>query len=169
MSILHHIESKLFTRESIINQVHVWRFKDKKIVFTNGCFDILHLGHIEYLAHAADLGQELIIGLNSDQSVARIKGPGRPVNPEKARAMLLGALSMVSAVVLFDEDTPYNLIRSIRPDILVKGSDYTVEQIAGHDIVLAEGGKVVTIPLTPGFSTTSLISKIDPSSSSPSF
>jgi len=131
-----------------------------KIVFTNGCFDLLHLGHIEYLSRAADLGNELIIGLNSDLSVKRIKGPERPINPEQARAALLASLSCVSAIVVFDEDTPYNLICTIKPDILVKGADYKIDEIAGYDVVLAAGGQVITIPFTEGYSSSLLIDKI---------
>ena len=160
MGKLDLISSKIYTLENIRRQCMIWRFKEQKIVFTNGCFDILHLGHIEYLAKASELGQVLVIGLNSDLSVRKIKGEHRPINPEYARAMLLASLSFVSAVVLFDEDTPYELIKNIQPDILVKGNDYKVEDIAGHDIVLANGGKVITIELTQGFSTTGIEERI---------
>jgi D-glycero-beta-D-manno-heptose 1-phosphate adenylyltransferase len=154
------INNKIFTREKITNQCHVWRFKEKQIVFTNGCFDILHRGHIDYLSKAADFGDVLVVGLNSDASVKRLKGANRPINNEEARSVILASLSFVDAVVLFDEDTPYELIKAIDPDILVKGADYGIEEIAGHDIVQAKGGKVVTIPLTEGFSTTGLIEKL---------
>jgi rfaE bifunctional protein nucleotidyltransferase chain/domain len=130
------------------------------VVFTNGCFDILHLGHIEYLAKAAMLGNILVIGINSDSSVQKIKGKSRPINDERSRSMVLASLEFVTNVVLFDEETPYELIKTIQPDILVKGKDYTVEQIVGHDIVLAKGGKVETIELTPGYSTTAIEQKI---------
>lgn len=160
MEKLEWIKSKIFTRDQIRNQRNVWRFKDRKVVFTNGCFDILHLGHIEYLSKAADLGDVLVIGLNSDRSVKALKGPGRPVTNEHARAVLVAALSMVTTVVLFDEETPYDLIELVQPDVLVKGADYRIEEIAGHDIVLALGGEVVTIPLTEGYSTTELIARI---------
>ena len=160
MERLKTIRAKIFTQEAIRNQCAVWRFKDQKIVFTNGCFDILHLGHIEYLARAADLGGVLVIGLNSDASVKKLKGLDRPLNNEGARAMILASLFFVSGVVLFDEETPYNLIERIKPDILVKGADYKVEEIAGHDIVLNNGGRIETIELTKGYSTTSLIQKI---------
>lgn len=160
MERLKVIREKISSWESIVRQRNVWRFQDKKIVFTNGCFDILHLGHIEYLSRAADLGNVLIVGLNSDLSVQKLKGLDRPLINEGARAMLLASLSFVSAVVLFDEDTPYDLINLIQPDILVKGGDYKVEEIAGHDIVLARGGKIETIELTKGYSTTALISRI---------
>jgi D-glycero-beta-D-manno-heptose 1-phosphate adenylyltransferase len=135
-----------------------WRFRDYRIVFTNGCFDLIHLGHIDYLAKAADLGDILVIGLNSDASTRRLKGPTRPINDEHARALVLAAMSFVTSVVLFDEDTPYNLIRTIQPDILVKGADYKPEDIVGYDIVTAKGGKVVTIDYLSGYST-SLIEK----------
>ncbi|MBK6966628.1 MAG: D-glycero-beta-D-manno-heptose 1-phosphate adenylyltransferase [Bacteroidales bacterium] len=135
-----------------------WRFRDYKIVFTNGCFDLIHLGHIDYLAKAADLGDILVIGLNTDASTRRLKGPTRPINDEHARALVLASMSFVSTVVLFDEDTPYSLIKTIQPDILVKGADYKPEEIVGYDIVTAKGGKVVTIDYLPGYST-SLIEK----------
>lgn len=160
MEQLNIIQSKIFTRERIVRQANIWRFKEQKIVFTNGCFDILHLGHIEYLSKAADLGDVLVIGLNTDSSVTKLKGDDRPLNNEHARAMILASLSFVTAVVLFDEDTPENLIRLIQPDVLAKGADYKVEEIAGHEIVLARGGKIETIELTQGYSTTSMIDKI---------
>ncbi|MBS4058236.1 MAG: D-glycero-beta-D-manno-heptose 1-phosphate adenylyltransferase [Bacteroidetes bacterium] len=138
-----------------------WRFLNKKIVFTNGCFDILHLGHVDYLSKAADLGNILIIGLNTDASVSRIKGPSRPVNDEHARAMLLASLHCVSLVVYFDEPTPYELIRFVQPDVLVKGKDYVATEVVGYDIVTAKGGTVETIDLVEGYSTTSLIEKIN--------
>jgi D-glycero-beta-D-manno-heptose 1-phosphate adenylyltransferase len=156
MGTLDLIASKIFTWESISRQCAIWRFKDQKVVFTNGCFDLLHLGHIEYLAKASELGNVLIIGLNSDISVRKIKGPYRPYNNEHARAMVLASLSFVNAVVLFNEETPYELIRAVQPDILVKGKDYKIEDIAGNDIVLANGGQIITIELTPGYSTTGI-------------
>ncbi len=160
MERLKTIRSKIYSWEGIARQTNIWRFQEKKIVFTNGCFDILHLGHIEYLSRAADLGNILIIGLNSDPSVQKLKGFDRPLINEGARAMLLASLSFVSAVVLFDEDTPYKLIELIQPDVLVKGADYKVEEIAGYDIVLGRGGKIETIELTKGYSTTSLLHRI---------
>ena len=164
MEKVEQIKSKLFTREQIRNQCNVWRFKEKKIVFTNGCFDLLHLGHIEYLSKAADSGDVLVIGLNSDSSVRALKGPGRPITDEHARAMILASLSFVTAVVLFDEETPYELIATMQPDVLVKGADYKTEEIAGHDIVLARGGEVVTVPMTKGYSTSDIIAKLRDSS-----
>lgn len=137
-----------------------WKFRDFKIVFTNGCFDILHLGHVDYLSKAADFGKILIIGLNTDNSVKKIKGNGRPLNNEKARAILLASLGFVNAVVLFDEDTPYDLIKIIRPDILVKGGDYEPEKIVGCDIIKETGGEIITVDIQKGYSTSLLIEKI---------
>ena len=160
MKKIEFISSKILDREQLRRACVVWNFKDRKVVFTNGCFDILHLGHIEYLAKAAELGDVLVIGMNSDSSVHRIKGESRPINDEHSRSMVLASLEFVTAVVLFDEETPYELIKTIQPDILVKGKDYKIEEIAGHDIVLAKGGKVETIKLTPGYSTTAIEQKI---------
>ncbi len=137
-----------------------WKRELKKVVFTNGCFDILHLGHVDYLAKAAKLGDILFVGLNSDDSVKRIKGPGRPVQDEKSRTMILASLQFVDYVMLFDEDTPYQLISEVGPDILVKGSDYSPEDIVGYDIVTGKGGKVVTIDFLPGYSSSRVIEKI---------
>ena len=160
MKKLEFISSKILDREQLRRACAVWKFKDMKVVFTNGCFDILHLGHIEYLAKAANLGDVLVIGLNTDLSVHRIKGESRPINDEHSRSMVLASLDFVTAVVLFDEETPYELIKTIQPDILVKGRDYKIKEIIGHDIVLAKGGKVKTIELTPGYSTTGIEQKI---------
>ena len=160
MKKLEFISSKILDREQLRRACAVWKFKDMKVVFTNGCFDILHLGHIEYLAKAANLGDVLVIGLNTDLSVHRIKGESRPINDENSRSMVLASLNFVTAVVLFDEETPYELIKTIQPDILVKGRDYKIKEIVGHDIVLARGGKVKTIELTPGYSTSGIEQKI---------
>ncbi len=154
------IKSKIFTWKELKFQLEVWRFLSEKIVFTNGCFDIIHLGHIEYLAKAADFGNILIIGLNTDDSVKRIKGDNRPIYDQGAREMTIAALHFVDAVVLFDEDTPYELIKLVQPDVLVKGGDYGEEDIVGADIVRKNGGEVVTIDLVPGYSTTEAIDKI---------
>lgn len=154
------IQNKILSADELQRHLTLWRFKGKKIVFTNGCFDILHLGHIDYLMKSADAGDVLIIGLNTDASVRKLKGEGRPVNNEQARALILASLVFVNAVVLFDDDTPYNLIQKIQPDVLVKGSDYKIEEIAGYDIVLAKGGKVITVDLLAGYSTTGLIEKL---------
>jgi rfaE bifunctional protein nucleotidyltransferase chain/domain len=138
----------------------IWKFQGKKIVFTNGCFDILHLGHIYYLSKAKDLGDLLIIGLNTDESVHRIKGGNRPIQDEISRAMVLASLGFVDFVVFFGEDTPYNLIKITQPDILVKGADYKPEDIVGYDIVKNKGGEIVTIEYLPGYSTTGIEAKI---------
>jgi rfaE bifunctional protein nucleotidyltransferase chain/domain len=154
------IKSKIIDRHILKGKLAYWNFLEKKIVFTNGCFDIIHRGHIEYLAKAADLGDILIIGLNSDKSVTSIKGPERPVQDEITRALILASLSFVEAVILFDEPTPINLINLIVPHILVKGSDYKPEEIVGYDTVVNNGGKVVTINYIEGFSTSSIINKL---------
>ena len=161
MDFLPYIEKKIaYTVEEASNTISMWRFKNDKIVFTNGCFDILHKGHIEYLAKAASLGTKLIIGLNTDNSVKRLKGASRPVNDEKARALLLASLVFVDEVILFDTDTPYDLINKIQPDVLVKGGDYKPEDIVGYDIVKAKGGEVVTLDFIKGYSTTSVIERM---------
>ena len=160
MKHLEKIYDKILDDKSLDKKLNLWREEGKSIVFSKGCFDIFHRGHVEYLSKAADLGDKLIIGLNTDDSVKRLKGPSRPVNDEKARAILLAALEFVDAVVFFEEDTPYNLIRRIQPDVLVKGKDYKVEDIVGYEIVTAKGGKVETIELVDGFSTTKTIEKM---------
>ncbi|HXC05558.1 MAG TPA: D-glycero-beta-D-manno-heptose 1-phosphate adenylyltransferase [Bacteroidia bacterium] len=155
------IQKRIFTAERLAPQLLTWRFHSQKIVFTNGCFDILHRGHIDYLSKAADCGNILIIGLNSDASTKKLnKGASRPIQDETSRALILASLHFVSAVVLFDEDTPYELIKLIQPDVLVKGADYKIEQIAGHDIVQAKGGEVKLIPFLEGFSTSGIEQKI---------
>ncbi|HPW65544.1 MAG TPA: D-glycero-beta-D-manno-heptose 1-phosphate adenylyltransferase [Salinivirgaceae bacterium] len=160
MNNLDLIISKLHTVESIQRVLAYWRFKNHKVVFSNGCFDILHRGHIEYLAQAADFGDHLVIGLNTDASVRRLKGPERPLQDEVARSLVLASLNFVDAVILFDEDTPYNLIKAVQPDFLVKGNDYKPEDIVGYDIVKAKGGEVVTINLVEGYSTTSVVERM---------
>ena len=148
-------------RRTAVAVVAQQRVTGKKIVFTNGVFDILHSGHVDYLSQARDLGDFLVLGLNSDSSVKLLnKAPDRPVNPVNDRARVLSAMACVDLVVPFDEQTPYELIAALQPDVLVKGNDYAVEQIAGHDIVQKRGGKVITIPLLEGYSTTSLIKRI---------
>lgn len=160
MNHLQKIKRKIIAAVDLDAFLSDCKAKGQKIVFTNGCFDILHHGHVEYLSKAADLGDVLLIGLNTDNSVRRLKGPARPVNDEQSRALLLSALQFVDAVVLFDEDTPYELIKKVQPDVLVKGSDYKVEDIVGYDVVTAKGGKVVTVNLVEGFSTTAIINKM---------
>ena len=132
----------------------------EKIVFTNGCFDILHFGHVRYLLEAKKLGDILVVGLNSDDSVRRLKGPSRPINGEKERAFVLAALSCVDYVVLFEEDTPENLIKTVRPDVLVKGGDYALDQIVGADFVKQNGGAVTTIPFVEGYSSSQIIEQL---------
>ena len=161
MDYLSLIEKKIaYTAKEAENTLSLWRFKDDKIVFTNGCFDILHRGHIEYLAKAASLGTKLVIGLNTDASVKRLKGDSRPINDENARALLLASLVFVDKVILFDTDTPRDLIDFVQPDVLVKGGDYKPEEIVGYDIVKAKGGEIVTLDFVEGYSTTSLIEKM---------
>lgn len=154
------LQKKIPSPSELDRLLAFWRFKDQKIVFTNGCFDLIHRGHIDYLAKAADLGHVLIIGLNTDASTRRLKGPTRPINDEQARASVLAAMGFVTAVVLFDEDTPYDLIRKIQPDVLVKGADYKPEEIVGYDVVQSNGGKIVTLEYLPGYSTTLIERKI---------
>lgn len=160
MNHLQQLLDKIFFLSQAEKLALMLRREHRMTVFTNGCFDILHRGHVEYLSRAADMGERLVIGLNTDSSVSRLKGPGRPINDESARAMVLAALSFVDAVVLFDEDTPYELITLLRPDVLVKGSDYSMDQIVGADIVLAGGGRVETLDFIPGYSTTAIEERI---------
>lgn len=152
--------NKITDLPSLKSKLREWKGENKKVVFTNGVFDLLHIGHITYLAKAAELGDKLIIGLNSDSSVKRIKGEDRPVNDQNSRAMLLAALFFVDAVVVFEEDTPQQLITTLLPDILVKGADYAIENIVGAKEVIANGGEVKTINFVDGYSSTSIIQKI---------
>ncbi len=154
------ISQKIVSIQSLKKWLNEVSEHSPTIVFTNGCFDIVHRGHIDYLSKAAEFGDFLVVGLNSDLSVARIKGSNRPVQDELGRAWLLASLFFVDAVVLFDEDTPYELIREIEPDVLIKGSDYAVEDIVGADIVLEKGGRVMTLDFLPGYSTSDVIRKI---------
>ena len=158
METLQLIKNKICQLSTLNSQLSSLRSQGLKVVFTNGCFDILHRGHVEYLSHASDLGDVLVVGLNTDASVRRLKGEGRPVNNEEARALLLASLSFVDAVVLFDEDTPYELIKAVHPDVLVKGADYKVEEIVGYDFVTSYGGMVATIPLVEGYSSSNFLS-----------
>jgi rfaE bifunctional protein nucleotidyltransferase chain/domain len=152
--------NKIYTLPQLKTQVDVWKQEGNKIVFTNGCFDLLHTGHITYLAKAAELGDKLLIGLNADQSVQRLKGPGRPVNNEQSRSLLLAALLFTDAIVVFDEDTPHHVITTLLPDVLVKGGDYTIDKIVGAPEVQANGGEVKTINFVEGYSSTSIINRI---------
>ena len=155
------LSEKLVTKDKLKTLLEEWNSQKQKIVFTNGCFDILHRGHVEYLSHAKDLGDILILGLNTDASVKRLgKSPERPINSEDTRATILAGLECVDAIILFNEDTPYELIKFVQPDVLVKGNDYRAEDIVGYDVVTAKGGKVITIQLVDGFSTTKLIEKM---------
>lgn len=158
MNFIEHIQNKIvppsFFKERA-DDIH-----KQKLVFTNGCFDILHLGHVTYLAQARQLGDALVVGLNSDASVRRLKGPSRPVNDQNARAKVLAALECVDYVVFFEEDTPLNIITQVVPDVLVKGGDYSIDNIVGADFVMQNGGNVLTIPFVDGFSTTSIIENL---------
>lgn len=160
MTRFEQIEQKIQTWEQISATVKAWRAAGDRIVFTNGCFDILHYGHLHYLSQAHDLGQRLVVGLNSAASVSRLKGPHRPINDELTRTHLLAALEVIDAVVVFEDDTPLELIRLILPDVLVKGGDWKPEQIIGSDLVLAAGGEVKSLPFVAGYSTTNIEKKI---------
>lgn len=152
------------TRKKLLtgDEFSAWRRQSgpARIVFTNGCFDILHSGHVDYLEKAHGLGDFLVVGLNSDQSVQRLKGPGRPVNPAPDRARVLAGLACVDFVLVFEEDTPYELIKAVRPHVLIKGGDWPVHRMVGRDIVEGLGGEVFSLELTPGYSTTGIISRI---------
>ncbi|OIR13234.1 bifunctional protein HldE [mine drainage metagenome] len=154
------IEKKIFTLPQLLKTIAAWKVNAKTIAFSNGCFDILHEGHIFSLSQAAQEADYLIVGVNSDASTKRLKGNDRPVNNEHSRALLLASLLIVDAVVIFEEDTPLQLISSLLPDVLVKGGDYTIDQIVGAKEVMANGGKVVINPIVQGFSTTGIIEKI---------
>jgi len=148
------------TEKELLQKLNVWRLLGKTIVFSNGCFDILHAGHIASLSEAAQHGDVLVIGVNADVSVKKIKGDNRPLNDENSRSLLLASLSMVDAVIIFSEDTPLEIIKMIQPNVLVKGGDYSIDQIAGSKEVIAGGGKVIINPVINGFSTTSIIQKL---------
>lgn len=160
MKNLEIIKNKILNKEQLANQLSIWNFFNKRIVWTNGCFDLLHLGHIDYLSKAKDHGDILIVGVNSDESVKRIKKASRPITDETSRSLIIASLHFVDAVIIFNEDTPYELIKFVQPEILVKGSDYKTEDVVGYDIVKAKGGEVVTIDLLPGYSTTEIEEKI---------
>ena len=151
---------KIVSREELVRNVARWRLLGKTISFTNGCFDILHAGHIASLSDAAKEGDVLIVGVNTDASTKRLKGDERPVNNESSRALLLASLAMVDAVTLFEEDTPLELIKAVLPDVIVKGGDYTIEQMIGAKEVLENGGRIVINPILQGYSTTGIIGKI---------
>ncbi|UYZ58434.1 D-glycero-beta-D-manno-heptose 1-phosphate adenylyltransferase [Hymenobacter latericus] len=152
-------KDKILTCEQLPAVLSGWRQQGKRIVFTNGCFDLLHLGHVDYLEKARALGDVLVVGLNTDASVSCLK-PGRPLQDEMSRARVLASLLFVDAVVLFGEPTPLELIHLVRPDVLVKGDDYAISGIVGHEFVLSNGGQVQTVPLVPGYSTTRIVERM---------
>ncbi len=154
------LRSKIVDRDEALSMLSIWRYMGLKVVFTNGCFDIIHKGHVNYLSRAASLGDRMIVGLNSDRSVSTIKGPERPLQDENSRAEIMASMFFVDAVVLFDEETPFELINFLKPDILVKGSDYTIDKIVGADVVIANGGRVETMDFIEGYSTTNIVNKI---------
>ena len=157
---LEKINDKIFGLEFLMRNIDQWKNENKKIVFTNGCFDLIHLGHIELLARSSDLGDVLIIGVNSDSSIQKLKGENRPIIEEDSRVKQLAALEFVDAIVLFHEDTPQKLIEKIKPDVITKGGDYKAENVVGNEVVTQKNGQVVIIPLTQGYSTTSILEKI---------
>lgn len=160
MNLLDVVESKIMLRGDALHRVNRWKFFNQKIVFTNGCFDILHRGHLDYLMRAASLGNRLVIGLNTDESVSRLKGPSRPVNPVHDRAFALAALRCTDLIVPFGEDTPLELIELLQPDVLVKGGDYTVESVVGGNETIQRGGRVEILSFVDGYSTTSFIERM---------
>lgn len=160
MKATNAIPNKIFTLDNLKKQVAAWRVNNKTIAFSNGCFDILHEGHIFSLNQAASEADILIIGVNSDQSVKRLKGPERPINNQISRSIMLSNLAVVDAVVIFEEDTPLTLIQALMPNVIVKGGDYTIDQIVGSKEVIANGGRVVINPIIEGFSTTGIIEHI---------
>lgn len=161
MHVAYTTAQKILSHKALGAATQLWRLQNKKVVFTNGCFDLIHLGHVDYLERARALGDILVVGVNSDPSMRRQnKGPERPLQDEEARTRIIAALQFVDVVVTFDEDTPLNLIRAVRPQVLVKGDDYAVDQIVGAADVIAWGGSVQTIPLVQGHSTTRIVQKI---------
>jgi rfaE bifunctional protein nucleotidyltransferase chain/domain len=159
-AVFENLLQKVLSASDLTSQIADWKLNNKRVVFTNGCFDLLHAGHIAYLTEAASLGDILIVGLNSDRSVCGLKGPGRPVNTEKTRSMLLASMFFINAVILFDEDTPLTLIKSILPDVLVKGGDYEIKNIVGAEETLQNGGEVKVLSFLPGYSSSAIIQKI---------
>lgn len=157
---LNKLKAKIFNIKDLSQIIKKWRLNGDKIIFTNGCFDLIHLGHLEILARSADLGDKLIVGINSDMSIKKIKGSSRPIIEEDSRAKQLAAIEFIDAVILFNEDTPYNLISILKPDVLTKGGDYKKNDIIGNELINKEQGEVVIIPLTKGYSTTSILEKI---------
>lgn len=160
MRFVEGIQKKILTVEQAKAMISAWKVIGKTVAFTNGCFDILHEGHLFSIAQAAKEADYLIVGINSDASVKRLKGPERPINSTESRALVMANLVLVDAVVVFEQDTPYELITKLLPDVLVKGGDYTIETIVGAKEVIANGGKVIINPIVEGFSTTNIIEKI---------
>jgi len=157
---LNKLQSKIYTLDQLIDEVINWKDQNKKIVFTNGCFDLIHLGHVEVLARSSDLGDKLIVAINSDESIAKIKGTNRPIIEEESRVKQIAALDFVDAVILFQQDTPIKIISSITPNVITKGGDYKTSDVVGHEIIQENNGEVAIIPLTQGYSTTSILDKI---------
>ena len=161
MSYQNNIQQKIVSLSDLLKKLSSWRLLSRKVAFTNGVFDLMHRGHVEYLMQAADCADELIIGLNSDSSVKMLnKGSSRPIQDQDSRAIILASLAFVSAVVVFDDETPASLIEAISPDVLIKGGDYSIEEIVGSSFVLSKGGEVKTIPLVEGHSTSSIEERI---------
>ena len=157
---INKLKAKILNIKDLAKIINEWRLNGDKIVFTNGCFDLIHLGHLEILARSADLGDKLVVAINSDMSIKKIKGNSRPIIKEDSRAKQLAAIEFIDAVILFNEDTPYNLINILKPDVLTKGGDYKKNDIVGNQLINKEQGEVVIIPLTQGYSTTSILEKI---------
>lgn len=160
MNVLTIVKDKIKSLEEWASVVETWKEQGETLVFTNGCFDLLHYGHLHYLAEARNLGHKLIVGLNSDASVTRLKGPQRPIQEERSRCFALASLQAVDGVVVFEQDTPLHVIQTLLPNILVKGGDYVPETIVGADVVLAHGGQVLCLPFVAGYSTTAIEQKI---------
>jgi len=160
MKATQHIPDRIFTMDTLLQKMAGWRMQGKTVAFTNGCFDLLHEGHIFSLSQAAAEADILVVGVNSDRSVKQLKGPQRPVNNETSRALVLASLIMVDAVIIFDEETPLRLIASLLPDVIVKGGDYTIDNVVGAKEVISNGGRVVINPILEGFSTTAIIEKM---------
>ena len=160
MTNFQNIKSKIYSLTDLVERLKTWRKRGEKIVFTNGCFDLVHRGHVEMLANTADLGDRLVIGLNTDISIKNLKGENRPVVDEYSRSILLASLQFTDAIVLFSENTPQKIIETIIPDVLAKGGDYNLEEIAGYDVVTQNGGDVIRVPFIDGYSTSNIIHKI---------
>ena len=157
---LNKLQNKIYTLDLLMDEINNWKKQNKKIVFTNGCFDLIHLGHVELLARSSDLGDKLIVAINSDESIIKIKGINRPIIEEESRAKQIAALDFVDAVILFNQDNPIEIISLVIPDIITKGGDYKISNVVGHEIVRENNSSVVIIPLTQGYSTTSILDRI---------